>query len=199
MVAPFIGFAGLTVAALIKAVVAEYTANISRKKIAQSYLVERIDGKLESKFGKDFLKNKLTPDRLKQVREVVHEELGAYSSTRDLDQLITNSLSQLTDEHQQMLVALRTAVRTGRQRQEVRTHVVLVGGRPAVVRSAVVEVVQIRPVLEVSRCEEGEVVALVDLRNALVASLLPDLVDEHSIPAGDIVFAAFLPDVCRIG
>ncbi len=103
MVAPFIGFAGLTVAALIKAVVAEYTANISRKKIAKSYLVERIDGKLESKFGKDFLKNKLTPDRLKQVREVVHEELGAYSSRRDLDQLITNSLSQLTDEHQQIL------------------------------------------------------------------------------------------------
>ncbi len=103
MVAPFIGFAGLTVAALIKAVVAEYTANISRKKIAQSYLVERIDGKLESKFGKDFLKTKLTPDRLKQIREVVHEELGAYSSRRDLDQLITNSLSQLTDEHQQIL------------------------------------------------------------------------------------------------
>ena len=103
MVAPFIGFAGLTVAALIKAVVAEYTANISRKKIAQSYLVERIDGKLENKFGKDFLKNKLTPDRLKQIREVVHEELGAYSSRRDLDQLITNSLSQLTDEHQQIL------------------------------------------------------------------------------------------------
>ncbi|MHA1993693.1 MAG: hypothetical protein ACW97Z_04070 [Candidatus Hodarchaeales archaeon] len=103
MVAPFIGFAGLTVAALIKAVVAEYTANISRKKIAQSYLVERIDGKLEKKFGKEFLKNKLTSDKLKDVREVIHEELGAYSSRRDLDQLITNSLSQLTDEHQQIL------------------------------------------------------------------------------------------------
>ncbi|MHA2094636.1 MAG: hypothetical protein ACW98F_08405 [Candidatus Hodarchaeales archaeon] len=97
VVAPFIGFAGLTVAALIKAVVADYTANISRKKIAQSYLVERIDGKLETKFGKDFLKNKLTPDKIKNVRAVIHEEVGAYSSRRDLDQLITNSLSQLTD------------------------------------------------------------------------------------------------------
>ncbi|MHA1443220.1 MAG: hypothetical protein ACTSRJ_01900 [Candidatus Hodarchaeales archaeon] len=106
MVAPIIAFAGLTVASLIKTVVAEYTANMGRQKLAQSFLIERMDSKLEKKFGKDFLKDKLTPHHLKEVREAIHEELGAYSSTRDIDQLITNSLQKLSNEHQQILVKL---------------------------------------------------------------------------------------------
>ncbi|MCK4848979.1 MAG: hypothetical protein KAT16_08150 [Candidatus Heimdallarchaeota archaeon] len=106
MVTPIIAFAGLTVASLIKAVVAEYTANMGRRKLAQSFLVERVDSKLEKKFGKDFLKDKLTPHHLKEVREAIHEELGAYSSSRDLDQLITNSIQKLSNEHQQILAKL---------------------------------------------------------------------------------------------
>jgi len=106
VVAPIIAFAGLTVASLIKTVVAEYTANMGRKKLAQSFLVERLDSKLEKKFGKDFLKDKLTPHHLKEVREAIHEELGAYSSTRDLDHLITNSIQNLSTEHQQILAKL---------------------------------------------------------------------------------------------
>jgi hypothetical protein len=106
VVAPIIGFAGLTVAALVKAVVAEYTANMARKKLAKSFLVDRLDSKLEKKFGKDFLKDKLTPDNLKDVRETIHEELGAFSSKIDLDQLITNSIQQLSDEHHQILTKI---------------------------------------------------------------------------------------------
>jgi len=106
VVAPIIAFAGLTVASLIKTVVAEYTANMGRRKLAQSFLVNRVDSKLEKKFGKDFLKNKLTPYHLKVVREAIHDELGAYSSTRDLDQLITNSIQKLSNEHQQILAKL---------------------------------------------------------------------------------------------
>ena len=52
MVAPIIAFAGLTVASLIKTVVAEYTANMGRLKLAQSFLVDRFDYKLEKKIGK---------------------------------------------------------------------------------------------------------------------------------------------------
>jgi len=106
VVAPIIAFAGLTVASLIKTVVAEYTANMGRRKIAQSFLIERMDSKLEKKFGKDFLKDKLTPHHLKEVREAIHEELGAYSSTRDLDCLITNSIQKLSNEHQQIFTKL---------------------------------------------------------------------------------------------
>ena len=106
MVAPIIAFAGLTVASLIKTVVAEYTANMGRRKLARSFLVERVDSKLEKKFGKDFLKDKLTPHHLKEVRDAIHEELGAYSSSRDLDQLISNSIQTLSNEHQQILTKL---------------------------------------------------------------------------------------------
>ena len=102
MVAPIIGFAGLTVAALIKAVVAEYTANMAKEKLAKSFLIERIDSKLETKFGRDFLKDKLTSDNLKEVRESIHEELGAFSSKVDIDRLITSSIQHLSDEHQQL-------------------------------------------------------------------------------------------------
>ena len=50
MVTPIIAFAGLTVASLIKTVIAEYTANMGRQKLAQSFLVERVDSKLEKKY-----------------------------------------------------------------------------------------------------------------------------------------------------
>lgn len=106
MVAPIICFAGLTVAALIKTVVADYTGNMARKKLAKSFLIDRIDSKLETKFGKDFLKDKLNPNNLKEVRDTIHEELGAFSSKVDLDQLITNSIEQLSDEHQQILTKI---------------------------------------------------------------------------------------------
>jgi hypothetical protein len=106
VVAPIIGFAGLTVAALIKAVVAEYTADMAKNKLAKSFLIERIDSKLEKKFGKHFLRDKLTPDNLKDVRETIHEELGAFSSNLDTDQLISSSIQQLSDEHHQLLAKI---------------------------------------------------------------------------------------------
>ncbi|MFX0185529.1 MAG: hypothetical protein ACFE95_20790, partial [Candidatus Hodarchaeota archaeon] len=92
MVAPLIAFAGLTVAALVKQIVADYTANMARKSLAKSFLIERIDRKLEKKLGKDFLKEKLDDNNLEEVRQVIHEELAAYSPQKDLDQLIVNSV-----------------------------------------------------------------------------------------------------------
>lgn len=106
MVAPIIGFAGITVAAFLRQVVGEYTANIARKKLASSYLVERIDNKIEKKFGKGYLKTHLTPNILKEIRIIIHDELGAYSSKRDIDQIINNSIQILSDEHQQILQKL---------------------------------------------------------------------------------------------
>lgn len=103
MVAPIIGFAGLTVAAFLRQVVGEYTANIARKKLASSYLVDRIDSKIENKFGKGYLKNHLTPNILKEIRVIIHDELGGYSSKRDIDQIINNTVQVLSDEHQQIL------------------------------------------------------------------------------------------------
>lgn len=106
MVAPLIAFAGLTVAALVKQVVADYTANMAKKSLAKSFLIERIDGKLEKKLGKDFLKEKLDDNNLEEIRQVIHEELAAYSPQKDLDQLIVNSVQKLSDEHQVILTKL---------------------------------------------------------------------------------------------
>ncbi|MFX0173335.1 MAG: hypothetical protein ACFE9L_15690 [Candidatus Hodarchaeota archaeon] len=106
MVAPLIAFAGLTVAALIRQVVADYTANMAKKTLAKSFLVQRIDKKLEKKLGKDFLKEKLNDNNLEEVRQVIHEELAAYSPRKDLDQLIVNSVQKLSDEHQAILTKL---------------------------------------------------------------------------------------------
>lgn len=106
MVAPLIAFAGLTVAALVKQVVADYTANMAKKKLAKSFLIERIDKKFERKLGKDFLKEKMNDDNLEEVRQVIHEELAAYSPRKDLDQLIINSAQKLSDEHEQILTKL---------------------------------------------------------------------------------------------
>jgi hypothetical protein len=108
VVAPIIGFAGITVAAFLRQVIGEYTAGIAKKKLASSYLVERIDNKIEKKFGKGYLKNHLTPNILKEIRELIHDELGAYSSKRDIDQLINNSVQILSNEHQQILQKLST-------------------------------------------------------------------------------------------
>ncbi|GAG08045.1 unnamed protein product, partial [marine sediment metagenome] len=106
MVAPLIAFAGLTVAALVKQVVADYTANMAKKKLAKSFLIERIDKKVEKKLGKDFLKEKLNDNNMEEVRQVIHEELAAYSPRKDLDQLIINSAQKLSDEHEQILTKL---------------------------------------------------------------------------------------------
>ncbi|MHA1974206.1 MAG: hypothetical protein ACTSW1_14500 [Candidatus Hodarchaeales archaeon] len=106
MVAPFLAFAGLTVAAFIKQIVADYTADVAKKKLANSFLIERMDSKLEKRFGKDFLKKKLTPQRLEEIRELIHEELGAFSPKKDLDELIVTSLNKLGDEHQAILAKL---------------------------------------------------------------------------------------------
>ncbi len=103
MVAPIVAFAGLTVAALIKQVVADYTANMAKKNIARSYLIERIDNKLEKKLGKDFLKQKLDDNNLEHVRKVIQEELSAYSPNKDIDLLIVNSAQKLSNEHQTIL------------------------------------------------------------------------------------------------
>ncbi|MFX0015444.1 MAG: hypothetical protein ACFE98_12705 [Candidatus Hermodarchaeota archaeon] len=106
MVGPLVAFAGLTVAALVKQVVADYTANMAKKKLAKSFLIERIDTKLEKKLGKDFLKEKLNDDNMEEVRQVIHEELAAYSPRKDLDQLIINSAQKLSDEHEEILTKL---------------------------------------------------------------------------------------------
>ncbi|MHA2328498.1 MAG: hypothetical protein ACXACR_08250, partial [Candidatus Hodarchaeales archaeon] len=68
MVLPFLPFVGLTVAAIVKNVVADYTASMAKKKLAKSFLIERIDSKIEQKFGKGFLKQRLDNDALKKVR-----------------------------------------------------------------------------------------------------------------------------------
>jgi len=106
LVAPFLAFAGLTAAAFVKQIVADYTAGFARKKLANSFLIERIDNKLEKKFGKEFLKKKLTPDVLEEVRMVIHEELGAFSPKKDLDELIVGSLTKLANDHQAILSKL---------------------------------------------------------------------------------------------
>jgi hypothetical protein len=107
LVLPFLPFVGLTVAAIVKNVVADYTASMAKKKLAKSFLIERIDSKIEQKFGKGFLKQRLDNDALKKVRRVIHEELSAYSPQRkDIDQLIVNSINKLTNEHQQILTKL---------------------------------------------------------------------------------------------
>ena len=106
MVAPFLPFIGLTVAALVRQVVTDYTANMAKKKLAKSFLVTRLDNKMETKLGKDFLKKKLNNENLEEVRQIIHEELAAYSPRKDLDQLIVNSAQKLSDEHQQILTKL---------------------------------------------------------------------------------------------
>ncbi|UCG89613.1 MAG: hypothetical protein JSU57_03830 [Candidatus Heimdallarchaeota archaeon] len=106
MVAPFLPFVGLTVFALVRQVVTDYTANMAKKKLAKSFLVDRLDNKIESKLGKDFLKRKLNPDSLEEVRKIIHEELAAFSPRKDLDRLIINSAQKLSDEHQQILTKL---------------------------------------------------------------------------------------------
>ncbi len=103
MVFPLLPFIGLTVGSLIKQILADYTANMAKKKLAKSFLIKRIDKKLEHKYGKEFLKSKLDDKKLEDVRKVIHEELSAYSSQKDLDQLIVNSVQRLSDEHQQIL------------------------------------------------------------------------------------------------
>jgi len=103
LVFPLLPFIGLTVGSLIKQILADYTANMAKKKLAKSFLIERIDKKLEHKYGKEFLKSKLDDRKLEDVRKVIHEELSAYSSQKDLDQLIVNSVQRLSDEHQQIL------------------------------------------------------------------------------------------------
>ncbi|UCG01031.1 MAG: hypothetical protein JSW11_15615 [Candidatus Heimdallarchaeota archaeon] len=106
MVVPFLPFVGLTVFALVRQVVTDYTANMAKKKLAKSFLIDRLDSKMEKKFGKDFLKKKLSPDNLEEVRKIIHEELAAYSPRKDLDQLIINSAQKLSNEHQQILTKL---------------------------------------------------------------------------------------------
>ena len=106
MVIPFLPFVGLTVAALVKQVVIDYTAGMAKKKLSQSFLIERLDKKMERKFGKDFLKKKLNKENLEEVRQIIHEELSAFSPGKDLDQLIVNSAQKLSDEHQEILVKL---------------------------------------------------------------------------------------------
>jgi hypothetical protein len=103
MVIPLLPFIGLTVGSLVRQIIADYTANMAKKKLAKSFLIERIDKKLEKKYGKEFLKNKLSDQYLEEIRNVIHEELSAYSSKKDLDQLIVNSVAKLSDEHQQIL------------------------------------------------------------------------------------------------
>lgn len=97
---------GLTVFALVRQVVTDYTANMAKKKLAKTFLIDRLDNKMEKKFGKDFLKKKLNPDNLEEVRKIIHEELAAYSPRKDLDQLIVKSAQKLSDEHQQILTKL---------------------------------------------------------------------------------------------
>lgn len=110
MVAPLIAFAGLTVAALVKQVVVDYAAGVvkskAKKSLAKSFLIERIDKKLEKKYGKDFLKEKLNNDNLDKVRQVLHDELAAFSPKKDIDQLLVNSVQKLSDEHQLILEKL---------------------------------------------------------------------------------------------
>ncbi|NHJ02436.1 MAG: hypothetical protein EAX86_09900 [Candidatus Heimdallarchaeota archaeon] len=106
MVATFLPFIGLTIGALIKQVLADYTADIAKKKLANSFLIERIDDKLEKKLGKDYLKKRLSDHNLELVRKVLHEELSAFSPRKDIDQLVVNSLRALSDEHQEILLRL---------------------------------------------------------------------------------------------
>ncbi len=107
MVAPFLPFLGLTVAALVKEVVTNYTAKMAKKKLAKSFLIERLDHKIENRFGKHFLEQRLSNDNLEEVRKIIHEELAAYSpNKKDIDQLIVNSIQKLSDEHQQILTKL---------------------------------------------------------------------------------------------
>ncbi|MFX0085679.1 MAG: hypothetical protein ACFFAU_08390 [Candidatus Hodarchaeota archaeon] len=106
MVIPILPFIGLTVGSLIKQIIADYTADMAKKKLAKSFLIERIDKKLENKYGKEFLKSKLDDKKLEEIRKVVHDELSAYSSKKDLDQLVVNSVKKLSDEHQQILIKL---------------------------------------------------------------------------------------------
>ncbi|MFW9778126.1 MAG: hypothetical protein ACFFE8_04665 [Candidatus Heimdallarchaeota archaeon] len=104
MIPPLIAFAGLTVAALIKQIILDSTANMAKKSLARSYLVKRIDTKLEKKYGKNFLKEKLSDVNMEGVREIVHEELSAYLPRKvDVDQLIVNSIQTLSDDHQVIL------------------------------------------------------------------------------------------------
>ncbi len=79
---------------------------MAKKKLAKTFLIDRLDNKMEKKFGKDFLKKKLNPDNLEEVRKIIHEELAAYSPRKDLDQLIVKSAQKLSDEHQQILTKL---------------------------------------------------------------------------------------------
>ena len=58
---------------------------------------------------KYFLKRKLNPENLEEVRKIIHEELAAYSPRKDLDQLIIKSTQKLSDEHQQILTKLDNA------------------------------------------------------------------------------------------
>ncbi|MFX1284897.1 MAG: hypothetical protein ACFFB5_14645 [Promethearchaeota archaeon] len=106
MVAPFLPFVGLTVFALVRQVVTDYTARMTKKKLAKSFLIERIDSKIEAKLGKDFLKKRLNNENLEEIRQIIHEELAAYSPRKDIDQLIVNSAMKLSDEHQQILTKL---------------------------------------------------------------------------------------------
>lgn len=107
VVAPFLPFLGLTVAALVKEVVTSYTAKLAKKKLAKSFLIERLDQKFEKKFGKEFLQQRLSNDNMEEVRKIIHEEIAAYSpNKKDIDQLIVNSIQKLSDEHQQILTKL---------------------------------------------------------------------------------------------
>jgi len=106
VVAPFLPFVGLTVFALVRQVVTDYTASMAKRKLAKSFLIERLDSKIETKFGKDFLKKKLNNENMEEIRQIIYEELSAYSPRKDLDQLIINSAQKLSDEHQQILIKL---------------------------------------------------------------------------------------------
>ncbi len=106
MLAPFLPFVGLTVFALVRQVVTDYTASMAKRKLAKSFLIERLDSKIETKFGKDFLKKKLNNENMEEIQQIIYEELSAYSPRKDLDQLIVNSAQKLSDEHQQILIKL---------------------------------------------------------------------------------------------
>jgi hypothetical protein len=106
LVISLLPFIGLTVGSLVKQIIADYTADMAKKKLAKSFLIERIDKKLENKYGKEFLKSKLDDKKLEEIRQVIHDELSDYSPKKDLDQLVVNSVQKLSDEHQQILSKL---------------------------------------------------------------------------------------------
>lgn len=105
MVLPFVA---ITVGMLVRQIAVDFTADIAKKQLAQSYLVKRMDKKLKKKFGKSFLSNRLSDTDLDSVRSVLKEELSSYGikEPKEVDSLIVNSLSKLSDEHRIILAKL---------------------------------------------------------------------------------------------